>query len=101
MSRSVSPPYPENVGLAKNGGLPIDVFLGLWFLVLRYECVRTVYSVLQLGYWKDYASLVRWVKYRNTGGVRGSDEKDRQVVHCCFVGKDRTGKVRVAGCDGV
>lgn len=63
MSHSVSPPYPENVGLTKNGGLPIDVFLGLWFLVLRYECVRTVYSVLQLGYWKDYASLVRWVRY--------------------------------------
>ena len=97
----MSPPYPENVGLTKNGGLPIDVFLGLWFLVLRYECVRTVYSVLQLGYWKDYTSLVRWVRYRKTGGVRGSDEKDRQVVHCCFVGKDRTGKVRVVGRVGV
>lgn len=63
MRYSVSPPYPENVGLTQNGGLPIDVFLGLWFLVLRYECVRTVYSVLQLGYWKEYTSLVRWVRY--------------------------------------
>ena len=83
---SIAPPYPDNVALTATGGLPIDVFLGLWCLLLRYERARTVYAVLQLGYWRDAQALGRWAE--------PGDE--RQTVHCCVVGKDGIGKVGVA-----
>ena len=82
---SISPPYPDNVALTREGGLPVDVFLGLWSLLLRYERTRTVYAVLQLGYWRDAQSLVRWVE--------SGEGSERQTVHCCVVGKDGIGKV--------
>lgn len=88
---STSPSFPDNVALATGGGLPIDVFLGLWCLLLRYERTRTLYAVLQLGYWRAAQSLVRWVE----PGAKGAGG-ERQTVHCCVVGQDGIGKVRVA-----
>ena len=101
---STAPSYPDNVALAAGGGLPIDVFLGLWCLLLRYERTRTVYAVLQLGYWRAAQSLVRWVEPGTSSASSASSASiasgERQTVHCCVVGKDGIGKVGVArGCD--
>ena len=44
---------------------------------------HTLYSLLRIGYWKDYTTLIRWVT---------PNQIDRHVLHCCLVGKEGVGK---------
>lgn len=60
---SLSPLFPENVETTETGGISYSTFIGLWSLLLRYEATLTLYTLLQMGYWRDYHSLIRWVRY--------------------------------------
>lgn len=60
---SLTPAFPENVVTTPSGGITYNTFIGLWTLLLRYESTLTLYTLLQLGYWKDIHTLIRLVEY--------------------------------------
>ena len=91
---SLSPLFPDNVETTPSGGITYNTFVGLWSLLLRYESTLTLYTLLQLGYWKDYHVLIRWVKWEMKEElICSKDQRDRRFVHCCVVGDDQVGKV--------
>lgn len=93
---SLTPAFPDNVNTTETGGITYSTFIGLWFLLLRYEPILTLYTLLQLGYWKDYRSLVRWVKQVYQQSIISRKEQhDRHFVHCCVVGDSSVGKVLI------
>lgn len=59
---SLTPAFPENVVTTPTGGISYNTFIGLWTLLLRYESTLTLYTLLQLGYWKDVHTLIRIIE---------------------------------------
>lgn len=74
---------PENIEITSSTEMNYQTFFGLWSFLLHIDPRSTLYTLLQLGYWQDYHSLIRWVSH---------DQADRHIVHCCVVGKDGVGK---------
>lgn len=74
---------PEILDTNSSTEMSYQTFLGLWSFLLHIDPRFTLYSLLQLGIWQDYHSLLRWVS---------SNQADRCIVHCCIVGKNGVGK---------
>ena len=62
LTHSLTPQFPDNVD-CEEGGISYQTFIGLWFLLLRYEPILTLYTLLQLGYWKDVHTLIHPIQY--------------------------------------
>ena len=86
---SLTPAFPENVVTTPTGGISYNTFIGLWTLLLRYESTLTLYTLLQLGYWKDVHTLIR---------IIDKEQHDRHLVHCCIIGDHGVGKVGMMRC---
>ena len=96
---SLTPAFPENVVTTSTGGITYNTFIGLWTLLLRYESTLTLYTLLQLGYWKDVHTLIRLVEsFSFSSFMYSKEQHDRHLVHCCIIGDHGVGKVGLTRC---
>lgn len=79
----MTPSFPDNVEATEDGRISYSTFIGLWESLLLVDPCHTLYSLLQIGCWREYTGLVRRTS---------SDLPDRHVLRCCVAGMDGVGK---------
>ena len=79
----MTPSFPDNVETTADGRISYSTFIGLWESLLLVDPCHTLYSLLQIGCWKEHMGLVRRVS---------PDLLDRHVLRCCVAGMEGVGK---------
>ncbi|PIN13779.1 putative Ras related/Rac-GTP binding protein [Handroanthus impetiginosus] len=83
-------PYAEAAEKTALGGLSIDGFLSLWALMTLLDPIRSVETLIYIGYGGDPASAIRVTRRRRLD--RKKQQTERTVYQCFVFGPKESGK---------
>ncbi|KAL0364002.1 UNVERIFIED_CONTAM: Mitochondrial Rho GTPase 1 [Sesamum angustifolium] len=83
-------PYVEAAQKTALGGLSLDGFLSLWALMTLLDPIRSVETLIYIGYGGDPSSAIRITRRRRVD--RKKQQTDRTVYQCFVFGPKESGK---------
>ncbi|XP_051145819.1 mitochondrial Rho GTPase 1-like [Andrographis paniculata] len=83
-------PYVDTVEKTALGGLSLDGFLSLWALMTLLDPIRSVETLIYIGYGHDPLSAVSVTRRRRTD--RKKNQTERSVYQCFVFGPKEAGK---------
>ncbi|CAA3030895.1 mitochondrial Rho GTPase 1 [Olea europaea subsp. europaea] len=83
-------PYEDAVQKTALGGLSLDSFLSLWSLMTLLDPIRTMETLIYIGYGTDPSTAIRVTRRRRLN--RRKQQTDRTVCHCFVFGPKEAGK---------
>ncbi|KAL3654240.1 Mitochondrial Rho GTPase 1 [Castilleja foliolosa] len=83
-------PYVEAAEMTALGGLSLDGFISLWALMTLLDPIRSVESLIYIGYGGDPSSAIRLTRRRRLD--RKKQQSERTVYQCFVFGPKESGK---------